>query len=51
MEGASFRALSRQRELIPLVADIHSESGIAAHYLTYDYLKLRNFRLAENMLI
>ena len=31
----------------PMVADIPDESGIAAYYLAYDYLKIRNFRLAE----
>lgn len=31
----------------PLVADIADESGIAAYYLAYNYLKSRNFRLAD----
>ena len=31
----------------PMVIDIPDESGIAAYYLAYDYLKSRNFRMAE----
>lgn len=47
MEGQKALELYLTTRTNPLVADIPDESGIAAYYLAYDYLKLRNFRLAE----
>ena len=47
MEGQKALELYLTTRTNPLVADIPDESGIAAYYLAYDYLKIRNFRLAE----